>query len=120
MNMKLFYFLFLSISSCNLFDNMEKMNMELETAFNHNNIVTSLGLGTEDGDNHIQVTFYKYDLSVQTIPELEKLANKVIYKLLGNYPKFKQFEYIEIRFTEGENSEENDSYMNFRKTKDEF
>jgi hypothetical protein len=99
---------------------MKKMNSELESTFNHNNIVTSLGMGTEDGGNHLQVTFYKYNMSSQTIQELEKLSDRVIYRLLAKYPNLKQLEYIEVRFTEKENLEENDSYVNFRKTKDEF
>lgn len=64
----------------------------------------------------MQVTFYQYDVTNREYSELKSTANKVTTRLISNYPKFKKLNYIETRFTEEENNDDNSSFVTFKHT----
>lgn len=112
-------FIFVFLVSCNLRDRiaeMEKMDEELQAFFSHDDIVIAINWGTEKENNNVQVTFYQYDISNREYSELKSTANKVTSRLISNYPKFKKLNFIETRFTEEENKDENSSFVTFKQT----
>lgn len=111
--------IFILLISCNLRDKiaeMEKMDEEIQSFFNHDDIVIAINWGTEEQHNNVQVTFYQYDVTNREYSELKSTANKVTTRLISNYPKFKKMNFIETRFTEEENNDDNSSFVTFKHT----
>ena len=105
--------------SCNLRDkieDMKKMDEEFQTFFNHDDIVIAINWGTEEENNNVQVTFYQYDVANSKYSELKNTSNKVKTRLISNYPNFNKLNFIETRFTEEENKDDNSSFVTFKHT----
>jgi hypothetical protein len=95
---------------------MKKMDEEFQTFFNHDDIVIAINWGTDEENNNVQVTFYQYDVANRKYSELKNMSNKVKTRLISNYPKFKKLNFIETRFTEEENKDDNSSFVTFKHT----
>jgi hypothetical protein len=113
----IFLFVVVSFASCDLGEVVEKagkINADLESKFHHEHIDTSIGWGTEEGDDHVIVTFNKYDLQAHPYGELSELANKVRDRVLSENPELKKMDYIEVRFTDQEDTEDLDGFVSFK------
>lgn len=115
---KLFLLIFIALSlhSCNLKEQIEKMNRinsNLETEFEHDNIDSTYHFGTEENDNYFQISFYEFDLTDKTHSELELLANRVQSYFVKKFPEFENLEFIEVRFSKS-SEETADSFINFK------
>lgn len=114
----------LLINSCNLsekFNQVQKINDDLEQHFGHDNISVSIGFGTDDEDNYVEVTFYEYGVSSIDYMVLKDISHKVSDRLKSKLPNLKSKQLIEVRFTEETKSDTNNSFVTFKnriKTKD--
>lgn len=118
LSISLVFFLF---TSCNLKEKLQKIskkleiiNSDLRKQFNHEKIFSDIGWGTSEGSNYVEVTFYEFNMDSKKHSELKTLSNKVIERLVFKNPKFKEKEFIEIRFTNKQQSEEINSFTKFR------
>ena len=113
---KILILILLPLFSCNLEEQMEKMNKmntKLENEFGHNDINCYYHWGSEEEDNYFQISFYNYDMSSKTHSELEKLAKKVEKFFKKQNTDFKNLEYIEVRFTKEDRSNA-ESFVSFK------
>lgn len=118
LSISLIFFLF---TSCNLKEKLQEIskkleiiNSDLRKQFNHEKIYSDIGWGTSEGSNYVEVTFYEFNMDSKNHSELEVLSNKVIQRLVLKNPKFKEKEFIEIRFTNKQQSDEINSFTKFR------
>lgn len=111
-NLFLFIIFITLFQSCNLkqiFEEIDDLNNELKTSFNHENIDVNLHWGTEENENYMVITFSSFNLESINHTELEKLSNRVIYKIIGLHSKYKKLDFIQVQFTE-EDEKESENY----------
>jgi hypothetical protein len=112
-----FLFIFLLFYSCNFKEKVAEMKTidhDLETYFNYDKINVNISWGTEEENNNIIVTFYQYPLSTIAYSKLKETSNEVIDRLITKNPKFQDLFFIEVRFTEENNSNNVSSFTSFK------
>lgn len=117
MRLILFILTFVLLGSCNLKETIGKVqviNDDLEKTFNHHEIFTSIGLGTEDEDNHVVITFCDYDLDNKTFKEMENFAVRVRERVLLKNPSFKNLDNIEVRLTKEKDTDDLKDFVVFK------
>ena len=117
MNLYKYFFLLLFFTSCNLSDNLKKVdtiNSALTEEFNTDSIDTTVKWGTNSEDNNIVVSFYGYDFGDQTHKDLDSLATIARKIIIEKFPEAAQLNHIEVRFTEEEDLDKAKSFTSFR------
>jgi hypothetical protein len=116
-NYKFIFLLFLVLSSCNLKEKlaeMQNITNDLESHFNHDNINLVLSWGTDEDENNAQITFYEYNVSEKEYNEMKKTASEVSKRLTTKYEKFKNLDFVEVRFSEEMKKDKNSSFVTFK------
>ncbi|MEJ6792539.1 MAG: hypothetical protein QNK89_07365 [Lacinutrix sp.] len=94
---------------------MKKIDNDLETHFEHEDINVNISWGTEEENNNITVKFYKYPILTIEYSKLKKTSNEVIDRLITKNPKFQDLYYIEVKFTEEIESDDISSFTSFKR-----
>lgn len=117
MRLTLAIFFGVCLTCCNLGEkvaNIKRINADLSETFGHEHINTSVGWGTEQEDNHVQVTFSKYDVDSVSYNELKAIAASVTERLRTQNPDFRNANHIEVRFTKEEGTEDLTEFVVFK------
>jgi len=105
------------LTSCNLketFKKYDEINNDLKVTFSHNKINLNQHWGSDENDNYILITFYDFNLESKSYKDLEKLSDKVIYRVLAKNTDYKKLDFIEVQFTNQDKSKDLDSYISFK------
>ncbi|MGB3467886.1 MAG: hypothetical protein WBA74_21545 [Cyclobacteriaceae bacterium] len=94
---------------------MMRISKDLTTRFDHQQIHTSFGFGTETEDDHFSVTFLDFPLENADEAELEDISSKVSDYLFGKYPELQEMAYIEVRFTDQTDINELKNFFSYRR-----
>ena len=92
----------------------QKISEELIAVFNHKDIVTSVGRGTEEEDNRVSIAFCRYAMAGKCYRELENLATQVKSRVLAQNPDVKKMYLIQVQFTEEEDADELQNVVTFQ------
>lgn len=79
---------------------MMKISKDLSGRFEHQQIHTSFGFGTEAESNYLSVTFLDFPIQNAEEAELEDVSARVSDYLFAKYPELNDLSYIEVRFTD--------------------
>jgi hypothetical protein len=107
-------FLFTSCAVSELGKKSKKISEELISAFNHEDIVTSVGVGTDEEDNRVSIAFCRYAMANKCYPELENLATQVKAHVLAQNPDVKKMYLIQVQFTGEEDADELQNVVTFQ------
>jgi len=108
------FFVFISCNFSKSFEEIKHIQDDLSAKFGHDKLSVVLHWGTENDDNYSIITFYQYPINGISYDELELKAHKVANHIKTNFPKFKKLDYIEVRYSKYEESDNNDSFITFK------
>lgn len=84
---------------------VEALQADLKSTFKHEYINTSVGWGTEQVNNNVIVTFYKFNVDNIPYPELRKMASRIGVHICQREVDLKDTDHIKVNFTKEEDPE---------------
>lgn len=113
----LFIALLVVTVSCDLPRTFEKINIiqeDLSSTFNHDKILVTMHWGTGEDSDYCSVIFYQYHLHSVVYDTLEIRANRIADQLLKDNMELRDLDYIEVRFTDKKDPENDESFVTFK------
>ena len=92
-----------------------KINKDLRKNFNHENINIGFGMGTEQSDNHLAVTFAYFPIDSVGAETFEEMATMVSDLLYEKYPEMSEMSYVEIIFSNGAGIQNGESFYQYKR-----
>lgn len=97
------------------FSLMMRISQDLSKNFNHHQINTSFGFGTETEDNHLTVTFFNFPIDSVEAEDFEGMATRVSDYLFEKYPEISEMKYVEVVFSEGAGTQNGESFYSYKR-----